>query len=542
MRALFTLALALFVGSFVAGCQGGEVYSPDESSPSRCEGDVRYFVVRELTFEVEEEPGISAGMNLDGITSDDTDPRGCRKNDYTSPHGQEGIDNQLGFLVPLVEQTLGNVITGTVQSSINEGSLLVVIGLTGLDGGPQDDCVGLSVERGGGTPLIGTDGYIEPWQTFELQGEGGRNYAPDVQMSEDILLSGPFQFQLDLTIQGNDFHFEMKNSWARLDMNADGDVISGEIAGGIDVPALSNTLMNVEAGDFATLVVPLLRSEADLAPNEDGRCQQNLHGLPLHRGPGVRLSMTPPPDGSAPAGEVVRPVPDSVLEHILARILDGTYGSGARLPAERQWTDQLGASRVSVRGALSRLAEWGVIDIRRGSGAVVRPRAEWRLDVLPAYLRHGATADGIFAVGQAMMDLLEVRRLLLVHMVGKVAERIGPGTLDAARVALKRAADARDDPARFAELDVDMIRTVLDSCGMTAPLWVLNVFSDAYLRATREVPPSVVAPPNYLEAYTEVFDLLEAGKTDEARKKLGDYLEALDVIIMSAAAAMAASL
>jgi DNA-binding FadR family transcriptional regulator len=250
--------------------------------------------------------------------------------------------------------------------------------------------------------------------------------------------------------------------------------------------------------------------------------------------------MTPPPNDAAFAIHLAEtPVPDSVLEHILSRILDGTYGPGGRLPAERKWSAETGASRVSVRGALSRLAEWGVIEIRRGSGAVVRPRTEWRLDVLPAYLRHGAAGDGLLAVGQALMDLLEVRRTLLVHMVGKVAERVRPGTLDPARMALRRAAEARDDSVRFAELDVDMIRSVLSACGMTASVWVLNALADAYLRATREVPPTVVAAPRYLETHLEIFDLLEAGETQAAKNLLTAYLEAHDATILFAATSTA---
>ncbi len=251
--------------------------------------------------------------------------------------------------------------------------------------------------------------------------------------------------------------------------------------------------------------------------------------------------MTPPPDDATAPAEVEAPgVVDTVLEEILARVLDGTYGAGARLPAERQWAEKLGASRVSVRGALSRLAEWGVVDIKRGSGALVRHRYEWRLDVLPAYLRHGVHVDGAMVVGQALMDLLEVRRTLIVHMIGKVAERVQPGTLDPARAALRRASAARDDPARFAELDVEMIRVVLDACGMTTSIWVLNVLADAYLRTTREVPPTVVTLPRYLETHEETFDLLEAGRVGDAQRLLGAYLEEHDATILVAAAAAAA--
>ena len=80
---------------------------------------------------------------------------------------------------------------------------------------------------------------------------------------------------------------------------------------------------------------------------------------------------------------------DATFETILADIVRGTYSPSTRLPAERELSRQLGASRPTLREALRRLAEWNMVESRRGSGVVVRPSHEWSIEALPAYLRYG---------------------------------------------------------------------------------------------------------------------------------------------------------
>ncbi|MBL0214548.1 MAG: FadR family transcriptional regulator [Myxococcales bacterium] len=83
-----------------------------------------------------------------------------------------------------------------------------------------------------------------------------------------------------------------------------------------------------------------------------------------------------------------------MLEALLAEILRGNFPPGTRLPAEREMARLLGASRPTLREALRRLGEWNLVEPRRGSGIVVRPRSEWTIEVLPAYLRYGRLPDG----------------------------------------------------------------------------------------------------------------------------------------------------
>jgi GntR family transcriptional regulator, transcriptional repressor for pyruvate dehydrogenase complex len=79
------------------------------------------------------------------------------------------------------------------------------------------------------------------------------------------------------------------------------------------------------------------------------------------------------------------PVTHYAAERIQRMILDGAWGVGERLPGERQLSEQLGVSRVSLRHALALLETLGFIAIEPGRGAFVQPedqrrtQARWKL-------------------------------------------------------------------------------------------------------------------------------------------------------------------
>jgi GntR family transcriptional repressor for pyruvate dehydrogenase complex len=64
-------------------------------------------------------------------------------------------------------------------------------------------------------------------------------------------------------------------------------------------------------------------------------------------------------------------VSDKVIEQILNLIQSGELKVGDRLPGERQLAEELQVSRVPIREAFSKLEALGIIEVRRGVGAIV---------------------------------------------------------------------------------------------------------------------------------------------------------------------------
>ena len=76
-------------------------------------------------------------------------------------------------------------------------------------------------------------------------------------------------------------------------------------------------------------------------------------------------------------------------------LLQGRYRAGDRIPPEAELVDALGVSRVTVRAALARLAERGVLERRQGSGTfLIHPpggaRLRSGLERLETYTVHAA--------------------------------------------------------------------------------------------------------------------------------------------------------
>jgi GntR family transcriptional regulator, transcriptional repressor for pyruvate dehydrogenase complex len=68
---------------------------------------------------------------------------------------------------------------------------------------------------------------------------------------------------------------------------------------------------------------------------------------------------------------------DEVTDRLITAIAIGEYLPGARLPGERDLATFLGAGRMTVRAALARLVERGLLETRRGRGGGSFVREQW---------------------------------------------------------------------------------------------------------------------------------------------------------------------
>ena len=67
------------------------------------------------------------------------------------------------------------------------------------------------------------------------------------------------------------------------------------------------------------------------------------------------------------------PIYYQLQEWLSERIADGDLAPGSRLPSERDFAEQLGISRMTVRQAVDRLVRQGRLERRRGNGTFVTP-------------------------------------------------------------------------------------------------------------------------------------------------------------------------
>src|SRR5215813_11504844 len=119
-----------------------------------------------------------------------------------------------------------------------------------------------------------------------------------------------------------------------------------------------------------------------------------------------------------------RRIHESVAEQLRDAILDGRFATGTKLPPERELALEFGVNRTSVREAIKVLEGLGLVVVRQGDGATVRPLAEASLEVLGPMIFHGGRVDQ-----PLVADMNEVLRPLLLEMGRLAIERSRPDDL-----------------------------------------------------------------------------------------------------------------
>ncbi|GAA4266303.1 FadR/GntR family transcriptional regulator [Frondihabitans peucedani] len=92
------------------------------------------------------------------------------------------------------------------------------------------------------------------------------------------------------------------------------------------------------------------------------------------------------------SGALGRPVAtssrvDDLTDRLVTAIAIGEYLPGSRLPAERDLAASLGAGRMTVRAALARLVERGLLETQRGRGGGSFVTAQWPVSSADAVQR-----------------------------------------------------------------------------------------------------------------------------------------------------------
>ncbi|PRX46572.1 GntR family transcriptional regulator [Prauserella shujinwangii] len=170
-------------------------------------------------------------------------------------------------------------------------------------------------------------------------------------------------------------------------------------------------------------------------------------------------------------------VVDTVADSLRTEILSGAYAPGDYLPPARELAEQYGVNRTSLKHALVRLTQAGLLETRHGIGTRVRDfEREGGIDLLPmlAVANAAGWARAIFEVRTEIGTLIAVRAA--AHATPAQRDRL---TDLAGR--LRSAGDADTAQVTEAEWHRELARA---SGNRVYPL-LMNVVLDTYLRQRR---------------------------------------------------------
>lgn len=144
-----------------------------------------------------------------------------------------------------------------------------------------------------------------------------------------------------------------------------------------------------------------------------------------------------------------RRLSDRIVDQLTELIRSGAFGVGEKLPSERELAASLGVSRPLVRESFRTLESLGLVEVKRGVGAIVTSAEPAEPDVDAVAGRetpdvHDVSNDSRGAISYlertTILDILEAREVLEVQIVELASERIS----DEEAVWLREAAERYD--------------------------------------------------------------------------------------------------
>ncbi|MGC8877633.1 MAG: FadR/GntR family transcriptional regulator [Anaerolineae bacterium] len=199
-------------------------------------------------------------------------------------------------------------------------------------------------------------------------------------------------------------------------------------------------------------------------------------------------------------------------------IIKGELHPGDRLPPERELARQFGVSRTVVREAVRSLVAKGLLEVRPGSGTLVRsPSADAVAQSLIMFLRAGRPEFDCEKV-------MEIRRVLEVANAGFAAQRRTSEDLAEMAHILRDASTLSYDRYRFAELDVAFHAAVARATHNELLSLLLDSVADILL-TWRQFSFDVPGTPERAVMYHRaIYEQIRRGDIESARHAMGEHL------------------
>jgi GntR family transcriptional repressor for pyruvate dehydrogenase complex len=215
---------------------------------------------------------------------------------------------------------------------------------------------------------------------------------------------------------------------------------------------------------------------------------------------------------------------EQAMRQLEARLLDGTWRPGSRLPAERVLAEQLDVARGTVREAIQRLAARGLLASRRGSGVFVTDRLQtgfvspWRQLI----------ADHPEIRG----DMLEFRRILESATVELAARRADRADLRQLAAIIKRleSAHRQSDRAAEAKADADFHEAIAEASHNT----MFRHLHSGVIKMVREHialnidqmrTDSAAVAAALLEQHLSIYDAIRRRDAEQASAEMRGHLD-----------------
>jgi GntR family transcriptional repressor for pyruvate dehydrogenase complex len=229
------------------------------------------------------------------------------------------------------------------------------------------------------------------------------------------------------------------------------------------------------------------------------------------------------------------PLASRVAREIERLILKNDLAVGTRLPSERELAGQFAVSRTVIREAVRTLVAKGFLEVKTGSGTIVRQ---------PTSASAAESMSRLLAAGSDRFDyghVSEVRRLLEVEIAGLAAQRRTNADLDTLKGILAQAAERIDDPETFVQTDVAFHEALAYATHNDLFVIILSSIAQTMIDVRRLGLRVSGTPARALDYHHRILTSIETGDTRGAREAMDQHMDEARQTMVAALATDTAS-
>jgi hypothetical protein len=182
---------------------------------------------------------VSYGVNLDGTSDGAATANTCGHEKFTSPDGQAGVDNQMYRLIGCSSNIRGfpgedGYLENLRNASFKDGGTTVLIEVTNVKDGRNDDDVSVGIYNGTSPMVVGANGQMLPYASLTVSKDPKWQSHLHGKIENGILTTTSGDIALYYDFGGYQREYHVKDAHLRLDLN-DPKKQTGLLAGYLDL-------------------------------------------------------------------------------------------------------------------------------------------------------------------------------------------------------------------------------------------------------------------------------------------------------------------
>lgn len=215
-----------------------------------------------------------------------------------------------------------------------------------------------------------------------------------------------------------------------------------------------------------------------------------------------------------------------VIEEIKRMLIAGELQEGSKLPNQNEFAKQLGVSRLTLREAMQRLSQIGVIVEKPGVGThiIKGDPSLWDMQVEAPLL----------ADAQATIELLEARRALEITIVKASVKRVTQSEISMLKKDIVNMEKAlkKNDMKAYLKSDMAFHFHLANASHNRYLLRMLkdiqNLLEQFMLEAFSELPQLL---PDSMHYHEQIFEHLVNHELEEAVKSMSDHISSIEGLL-----------